>query len=73
MSGQNVAVIAQIQEQLVRQNLYIGQPDGQMSTALQDAIRTYQQQNKLPVNGEPSEDSLVHMLAREFSLDVDPR
>lgn len=73
VSGQNVAVIAQIQEQLVRQNLYIGQPDGQMSTALQDAIRTYQQQNKLPVNGEPSEDLLVHMLAREFSLDVDPR
>jgi TPR repeat protein len=71
-ANQNVAVVAQIQEQLSRQNLYIGQADGQMSTALRDAIKTYQQQNRLSVNGEASEDLLVHMLAREFSLDVDP-
>ncbi len=70
-SSQPVAIVAQIQEQLARQNLYIGQADGQMSSALRQAIKTYQQQNRLKVDGEPSEDLLVNMLAREFSLDTE--
>ncbi|MES2729501.1 MAG: peptidoglycan-binding protein [Pseudomonadota bacterium] len=72
VTDQSVAIVAQIQEQLARQNLYIGEADGQVSVPLAEAITTYQRQNNLDIDGRPSEDLLVHMLAREFSLGVDP-
>lgn len=67
---QSVAIISQIQEQLARQGLFKGDADGQLSAETQDAISRYQKQNGLRVTGEPSEDLLVNMLAREFAIDV---
>lgn len=69
---QTVAIISQIQEQLARQGLYKGEADGQLSTETQDAISRYQKQNNMRVTGQPTEDLLVNMLAREFSIDVSP-
>lgn len=60
-------VTAQIQEQLIRLGLYSGPADGVPGQQTLDAISSYQKSNKLPVNGKPSEDLLVHMLASEIT------
>lgn len=56
-------VVSQIQEQLVRLGLYKGIPNGTISPALTQSIKTYQQKNALKVDGNPSDDLLVQMLA----------
>lgn len=61
------AMIAQIQEQLMRLGLYPGPADGLGGPQTEDAIRTYQSKNALPATGKPSEDLLVRMLANELN------
>ncbi len=61
------ALVAQVQEQLVRMGLYPGPADGFSGPQTEDAVRTYQARNKLPVTGKVSEDLLVHMLATELN------
>ncbi len=61
-------IVAQIQEQLVRMGLYPGPADGEATPQTEDAVRSYQSSNDLKVDGHPTEDVLVHMLAREMDL-----
>ena len=61
------AMIAQVQEQLARLKLFNGPADGLGGPDTEDAIRTYQKQNGLPVTGKPSEDLLVRLLASEIN------
>ena len=57
------ALIAQIQEFLMREGLYPGPADGISGALTQDAIRSYQSQNGLSANGEPTQALLGHMLS----------
>lgn len=59
-------IVAQIQEQLIRLGLFSGSADGAADKATQDAVKSYQSMNKLKVDGKPSEDVLVHMLASDM-------
>jgi hypothetical protein len=61
------AMIAQIQEQLIRFGLYPGPADGLGGPQTEDAIRSYQSRNKLAVTGKPSEELLVRMMGTELS------
>lgn len=56
------AVIAQIQEQLIRMGLYPGPADGVMDNLTEDAIRTYQADYDFDADGRPSQALLVHMM-----------
>jgi len=56
-------IISQIQEQMIRLELYNGVPDGQVSDLFTKAISSYQQKNGLKVDGLPSDDLLVQILA----------
>lgn len=56
-------IISQIQEQLMRLGLYDGLPNGSMSAPFVQAIKTYQTQNGMKVDGQPTDDLLVQMLA----------
>jgi TPR repeat protein len=60
---QEQAMVAQIQEYLMRLGLYPGPADGVSGALTSDAIRSYQSLNKLEVNGEVSKEILSHMLA----------
>ncbi len=62
-------IVAQIQEQLIRLGLYSGSADGTSDAATQDAVKSYQSMNKLKVDGKPTEDILVHMLASEMQAE----
>ena len=57
------AMVAQIQEYLMRVGLYPGPADGVIGPLTEDAIRSYQAVNNFPVDGQPSPDLLTHMLA----------
>ncbi len=59
-------IVAQIQEQLIRLGLYSGSADGTADAGTQDAVKSYQSMNKLKVDGKPTEDVLVHMLASDM-------
>ncbi len=67
-------IISQIQEQLMRLELYKGVPSGSMSAPLIQAIKAYQTKNGLKVDGQPSDDLLVQMLASgtEVKAEVTP-
>ncbi len=69
-SGSRQALTAQIQEQLMRDGLYPGPADGIDSAQTEDAIRSYQSENSLPVDGNVSEELLVHMLGNEGKTSV---
>ncbi len=58
----DTAVVAQIQEQLVRLGLYPGPADGVFTPMTEDAIRSYQDSNDIRRDGRPSQALLVHML-----------
>lgn len=58
-------VISQIQRQLHVLGLYGGAPDGVMGEKTGKAIRSYQSAQGLPVDGNPSENLLVYMLAHD--------
>ncbi|MBL8638676.1 MAG: peptidoglycan-binding protein, partial [Alphaproteobacteria bacterium] len=58
-------IVAQVQEQLIRLGLYNGAPDGVVSPKTETAVKAYQAANNLTVDGRPSEDVLVHILAAE--------
>lgn len=63
-SGQaEQAIIAQIQEFLMREGLYPGPADGVSGALTEDAIRSYESQNALSSTGTPSQNLLGHMLA----------
>ncbi len=70
--GSDAVIVAQIQEQLIDLGLYPGPADGLVGPVTQDAVRAYQKANGLQVDGNASEDILVHMLAREFELNTYP-
>ncbi|MGB1077241.1 MAG: SDR family NAD(P)-dependent oxidoreductase, partial [Bdellovibrionales bacterium] len=70
--GSDAVIVAQIQEQLIDLGLYPGPADGIVGPVTQDAVRAYQKLNGLQVDGDASEDILVHMLAREFELNTYP-
>ncbi len=57
------ALIAQVQEQLIKSSLYPGPADGVGGPQTDDAIRTYQARNNLDVTGKASEKLLKHMLS----------
>jgi len=57
------ALVAQIQEYLVRLGLYPGPSDGVMGPLTGDSIRSYQKQNGLNPDGLATEGLLSHMLA----------
>lgn len=59
------ALIAQVQEQLMKASLYPGPADGVGGPQTDDAIRTYQARNDLDVTGAASEKLLKHMLSGE--------
>lgn len=59
-------IVAQIQEQLIRLGLFSGSADGTADTQTQEAVKSYQSMNKIKVDGKPSEDVLVHMLASDM-------
>ncbi|HRC27204.1 MAG TPA: SEL1-like repeat protein, partial [Alphaproteobacteria bacterium] len=59
-------IISQIQDQLKDMGMYNGPSDGALGPMTADAIRSYQVRNDLPVDGQPNESLLIHMLAREI-------
>lgn len=71
-TNDDAVIVAQIQDQLINLGMYPGPADGIVGPVTTDAVRTYQQTNGLSVDGEASEDLLVHMLAREFELNTYP-
>lgn len=66
------AIVAQIQEQLVRVGLYPGPADGINGNLTGDAIRSYQRDNDLTVDGITTETLLVHMLSSEMEGTIRP-
>ncbi len=68
----NQAVIAQIQEQLIRMGLYPGPADGAQGPLTEDAIRSYQAMYDLNSDGRTSEALLVHMLTSELNSTISP-
>lgn len=62
---------SQIQEQLSSFDLYPGNPDGLYGPMTQRAIKAYQAQNNLAITGKPSEELLIHMLARSLQNSTD--
>lgn len=66
------ALIAQIQEQLMRVGLYPGPADGRDGPMTDDAIRSYQSMYDLPQTGKPSDALLIHMLAGELDTSIKP-
>lgn len=60
-------MVSQIQEHLMAKGLYPGPADGISGPLTQDAIRSYQRENAIPVTGEVSEDLLAHMAAHSGS------
>ncbi|MCB1556322.1 MAG: SEL1-like repeat protein [Alphaproteobacteria bacterium] len=66
-SGQTAdsAVVAQIQEQLVRLGLYPGPADGRFGVRTEDAIRSYQTAYGLSPDGRPGKALLLHMLTTD--------
>ncbi len=63
----DMAVVAQIQEQLVRLGLYPGPADGIMGPQTEDAIRAYQKMNQLPHDGRPTQALLVNLLSADLA------
>ncbi len=64
------AVVAQIQDQLVRLGLYPGPSDGIDNQVTEDAIRAYQRLSHLPEDGRPGQALLVNMLSSELGASV---
>ena len=60
--------ISQIQKQLIGLGLYPGPATGELGPLTQDAIRLYQARHNMNVTGEPTEDLLVHMLAKNLRI-----
>lgn len=69
-SQYDAVIVAQIQEKLNQLGLYDGAADGTVGPATEDAVKAYQSQNKLKVDGKPTEDVLVHMLATEMQVNA---
>ncbi len=65
------AVIAQIQEQLIRFGLYPGPADGVNDPVTADAIRAYQSHHDIQQDGRASEALLVHMLTSELDTPLE--
>lgn len=59
------SLTAQVQEQLMRRGLYPGPADGIGGPLTTDAIRTYQRDNGLAVDGAVNADILAHMLGKQ--------
>lgn len=57
------AIVAQIQEFLMREGLYPGPADGVSGALTEDAIRSYESLSNLSSTGIPSQNLLGHMLA----------
>jgi TPR repeat protein len=64
----NPTVTAKIQDQLSQLGLYDGAADGVINSKTSDAIRAYQQNAGLDVDGKPSEDLLIRLLASDMNL-----
>jgi TPR repeat protein len=64
------AVVAQIQEQLMRLGLYPGPADGVDNALTDDAIRSYQRLSSLPQDGRASQALLVNLLSSELGASV---
>ena len=65
----NSAIVAQIQEQLMRLSLYPGPADGIGGPQTEDAIRAFQRKNGLKMDGQPSQALLVNLLTTDLSED----
>jgi TPR repeat protein len=64
----NQLLVAQIQEQLARRQVYDGAEDGALSQKTTDAIKDYQKDQKFDVDGKPSVDLLSRLLAQSTIL-----
>lgn len=71
-TGSDSAIIAQIQEQLIRLGLYPGPADGISGPQTEDAIRSYQSSHGLDRTGRANEALLVHMLTNELESTITP-
>ncbi|MCF8496058.1 MAG: SEL1-like repeat protein, partial [Alphaproteobacteria bacterium] len=58
----NQALLAQVQDYLMKSGLYPGPADGRGGPLTEDAIRSYQSLNGLSVDGRANEKLLAHML-----------
>lgn len=72
-SAYDPVIVSQIQEQLMQLGLYPGPADGENNPLTQDAVRSYQSVNNMAVDGRPTEDVLVHMLAQEMQINTPAR
>lgn len=62
-SSQEAALVAQVQEQLIRLGFYPGPADGIAGPLTQDAIRSYQSAHNIRANGKADKALLSHMLS----------
>lgn len=61
---------AQIQEQLARRDMYDGAQDGAMSSKTIDAIKSYEKDRGLKVDGKATEELLMALLKESTALDA---
>jgi hypothetical protein len=66
------ALIAQVQEQLMRLGLYPGPADGRIGPQTEDAIRSYQSASNIAVDGRATEALLLHLVATETNATAAP-
>ena len=64
-TNDNAALLAQIQEQLMKHGLFPGPANGNDSAVTHDAIRAWQAANKLPIDGRASQALLANLLSTE--------
>lgn len=64
--GKDHALVAQIQEQLMRRGLYPGPADGIYNNLTEDAVRAYQTGYELQRDGRISQALLVHMMTSDM-------
>lgn len=65
--GANGALVAQVQDQLMRLGLYPGPADGVTGPQTEDAIRSFQSASGLPADGRASEELLMRLVAGEMN------
>lgn len=62
---------AQIQEQLARRDMYDGAQDGSLSSKTIDAIKAYEKENELKIEGKATDSLLMALLRQSTARDAD--
>lgn len=66
-------LVAQLQDQLARRNLYDGPEDGATSQKTLDAIKKYQKRSNIEIDGKPTTELLIRMLKETTAWDAEAR